>query len=540
MPYHDEEYPGQPLWQSVLLFCCKGMIEGIMVILFFWLLVQVLFTKQLEVHLQILLLVGLIIFCLCLVLGCFLCWRDMSGTCPVTDKDPVMSTLAPTEPVTFAQSPPPSAATTASRQHYEELEGDILDYPSTFTSPAFSEDEITSLQFSNRSASERTQPKSYFSLRRLSTPPLSSPLYKPIDQSHASLPSFPKLGLLSKTCKALQRRCTVSGDSISYSEHSRLTSPSAASPSMPEEPIPLTPLSCGSSISCQQPISPRPCLHFTMAFSPEQQTLAVTVLSLTGTPHRLEDLSVLGSLPPLYPCPIQASGQSSLSPETHSLVLLLKVSSVRELQRCVLRITIYTQELPSLMGTTLGELEAECGGRDWTAEHPFHFMKELKSSKWKRKKSVVSQNVLMSKALSCPPQIFILLQYQTLAHCVKATVLRADNLNNLVNKLAAAEYKVKINLHHDGVVISSRETKGGSCTVWNTSFLFDLPPGDISQLPLMLEFIIMQNQVLSEDKVLGRVQIGAAAADAGRAHWRDMCSLQVEQARWHTVQPEPP
>lgn len=48
MPYHDEEYPGQPLWQSVLLFCCKGMIEGIMVLLFFWLLVQVLFTKQLE------------------------------------------------------------------------------------------------------------------------------------------------------------------------------------------------------------------------------------------------------------------------------------------------------------------------------------------------------------------------------------------------------------------------------------------------------------------------------------------------------------
>lgn len=48
MPYHDEEYPGQPLWQSVLLFCCKGMIEGIMVILFLWLLVQVLFTKQLE------------------------------------------------------------------------------------------------------------------------------------------------------------------------------------------------------------------------------------------------------------------------------------------------------------------------------------------------------------------------------------------------------------------------------------------------------------------------------------------------------------
>lgn len=54
------------------------------------------------------------------------------------------------------------------------------------------------------------------------------------------------------------------------------------------------------------------------------------------------------------------------------------------------------------------------------------------------------------------------------------------------------DYKVMINLHHEGVLISSRETKGGSCTVWNTSFLFNLPPGDVSQLPLMLEFIIMQ------------------------------------------------
>lgn len=33
---------------SVLLFACKGVIEGIIVLLFLWLLVQVLFTKQLE------------------------------------------------------------------------------------------------------------------------------------------------------------------------------------------------------------------------------------------------------------------------------------------------------------------------------------------------------------------------------------------------------------------------------------------------------------------------------------------------------------
>lgn len=301
--------------------------------------------------------------------------------CPVKDKDPVTS--APAESVTSAQSPPPSA-TTASRQQYEGLDADTLEYPSTFTSPAPSESEFTSLPFCTAASEQKEQPKPYFSLRRFSTP-LTSHIYKPIDPP--SLPSFPKLGLLSKTCKALQRRCTVTGGNISYNEHSRLTS--AFSPSMLEEPIPLAPLSYGSSASCQQPISQNPCIHFTMVFSPEQQTLAVTVLSLTGTPHRLEDVFVLGSLPPLYPCPIEASAQSSLSPETHSLVLLLKVSSVKELQRCVLRIIVYTREPPSLRGTTLGELDAECGGRDWRAEHPFHFTKELNPSKWKLKKVAV-------------------------------------------------------------------------------------------------------------------------------------------------------
>ncbi|KAK5927829.1 hypothetical protein CgunFtcFv8_012944 [Champsocephalus gunnari] len=464
MPYHDEEHPGQPLWQSVLLFCCKGMIEGIMVILFFWLLVQVLFTKQLEVHLQILLLVGLIAFCLSLCLGCVLCWR--SHMSEVKDKDAMTSVPAPAEPLTFVQSPPPSLP----RQQYEELDGDIVEYPSTFTSPAPSVSELSSLPFSKpaRAASEQThQPKSYFSLRRLNTTPQTAPLHKAIDPSHASLPAFPKLGQLSKKY---------------------------------------------------------------------QQTLAVTVLCLTGTPHRLQDVSVLGSLPPLYPCPIQASAQSSLSPETHSLVLLLKVSSVKELMRCVLRIAIYTREAPSMRRTTLAELEAECGGRDWGSEQQFHFTKELDLNKWRTKKSLISHDASPCKVLGCPPQIYILLQYQTTDHRIKATVLRAEHIENLVHSLAAAEYQVVINLHNKGVMISSRETEGSSCALWDSSFLLDLPPGEITQLPLLLEFVIMQ--VLPEGKAVGRVLIGAEAAGAGLAHWRDMCSLQVEQARWHIVQPE--
>lgn len=301
--------------------------------------------------------------------------------CPAKVKDPVTSAPVSAEPVTLSKTPPPSPTAAAARRRYEELDGDTLEYPSTFSSSVSSEEGLVTQPLSDS--------KSYFSLRRFSTPPLTSPLYRPIDPGHASLPFFPRFGLF-KTCKALKRRCTVTGSTISSSEHSRLTSPMAACPLMPEEPIPLAPLNYGSSISCQQPLSPKPCLHFTMAFSPEERTLAVSVLRLSGTPHRLEDVCVLGRLPPLYPCPLQASAQKSLSPEAYSLLLLLKVSSVEELQRCVLKLTVYTQKPRSLRSSALGELEAECGGREWRGENPFFFRKELNQKQWKLQEVLAS------------------------------------------------------------------------------------------------------------------------------------------------------
>ena len=53
MPHQEDDYTGQPVWQSVFFFCCKGMIEGVILLLFLWLLLQVLFTKNLEGELNI-------------------------------------------------------------------------------------------------------------------------------------------------------------------------------------------------------------------------------------------------------------------------------------------------------------------------------------------------------------------------------------------------------------------------------------------------------------------------------------------------------
>ncbi|XP_051916332.1 uncharacterized protein syt18b [Hippocampus zosterae] len=362
MPYHDEEYPGQPLWQSVVLFCCKGMIEIIMVVLFFWLLLQVLFTKQLEVHLQVLLLVGLITFCLSLLVGCVLCWWK-SHICCDEDNQSVTSI----EPVTIERCVPTSAApSSSSRLHYEELDGDTLDYPSAFTSPSPFEGEFTSWSFSNKAQKE--QPKTFFSLRRLSNPPL----YKHIDNSNTTLHSFPKL-----LSKALQRRCTVAGDSI-YQEGCRL---SRNSDSTPEEPIPLVSLDYGSSTNCKLSTPTRSHLNFTMLFSPDRRTLTITILSLTGSSHKLDDVSVQACLPPLHPDFVQAPIRSGLS-----RVLVLNVNSAEELQRCTLRIALYTRDAQGLTGTALGVLQAECGGRNWNASQEIHVTKELLSNKRTAKK----------------------------------------------------------------------------------------------------------------------------------------------------------
>ncbi|KAI1889502.1 hypothetical protein AGOR_G00163540 [Albula goreensis] len=477
----------------------------------------------LDVHLQVLLGVGLAIFCFCLILGCILCWKRGKPR-PPEDKEAAMSLPAPAPAASF------SAGTVPVKQQYEELAGDVLEYPAHFgrgdhdsrsspslsPSPSPSEDEFAALPLGTRprAASEVNEhPKSCFPLRRLSTPNSSASLpYKPMVHGRASLPSLPKLGLVSKTRRALERRCTVTGDSFLYSEHSRLTVPG-------EDPAPSL-LRYGSSSSCGG--KPPPCLHFTLLFSPAHGTLTVTVLSLSGAARRLGGVFVRASLPPLCPAPLQAPARRrSLSPEFQSQSFSLQAP--------------------------LGDLELPCGDIDWEPDRAIAFTRELSRTKHKLKKSQSSHDAVGRRGSVCMPralgQLFVLLQYQTLAHRIKVMVRKADNLARLTRMPGAPDHYVVINLRHEGVVICTKETKGagGYNAVWNAPFLFDLPPGDVTQLPLVLEFIVMQGRIYTKSSVLGRVLIGCEAPEEGQTHWRDMCSRgQVETARWHTIQPDSP
>ncbi|XP_017569115.1 uncharacterized protein syt18b [Pygocentrus nattereri] len=382
MSSEDDDHSGQPVWHSVLIFCCKGMIEGIIVVLFMWLLIQVLFTKHLEVHLQILLGVGLMMFCLSLILGCVLCWRRTRQKCP-EDKEHSASPPPPpaADHVTLAISPSLSTEAMSTKMQYEELEGDVLDYPSAFGSSTPSDDDFTAISFASRphATSEfNEQPKSCFPLRRLSSPTLSSPLYRPVTSGRSSLPSFPKLGLLSKTQKVLKRHCTVSGDTRPNSESIQLTMPSpvslcALSGQLVEKP--LLP-NYGLNLSYKDP---DPCLHFTLTFSPAQRTLTITLLSLTGTVHRLGELLVQASLAPLWPGLLQMSDQHhSLSSDLHRKNLVFEVSTLEALQSCTLRLIMFTQEVTGTKASILGSLEIQCGRVDWISDRPITCTRALR------------------------------------------------------------------------------------------------------------------------------------------------------------------
>ncbi|XP_042341558.1 synaptotagmin-4 [Plectropomus leopardus] len=495
----------------------------------------------LGVHLQILLAVGLAVFCYCLVLGCILCYRRRKSVSS-EDKEAVFLPSHPTERVTVTLTPSP--CTQPVKQQYEELDGDVLEFPSSKSSSSPSEDDLTALPFDHsptRSAELVQSPGSSFPMRRLSTPAVPCPQNKTPRHSRASLPSLTKLSLVSKSRRAMGRRCTVSGESFLYSERSRLTAGAASAPTQQGESYLSQYGSNSLSISSKSP----PLLHFSLLFSSACGTLMINILGFSGASRRRTGVFVRASLPPLCPSPQQvASRRRSLSPDLHNQSFVLQVGSVEELRTCTLRLAVYSRDFSGLREAALGVVEMPCEHMDWEPDTTTTYTRQLSPTKIKLKKSVSSQETLGHRKSSvCVPralgQLFILLQYQALAQRIKVMVRKAENLAKLTRIPGAPDHYVVINLRQDGKVIGTKETKGasGPNPVWNAPFLFDLPSGDITELPLVLEFIVMQGRLYTKSSILGRVLIGSDASEAGQGHWKEMCSRgQIETARWHTIQ----
>ncbi|KAM4743721.1 synaptotagmin-4 [Anableps anableps] len=494
-------------------------------------------SYSLGVHLQIVLAVGLAVFCYCLVLGCILCCRRQKSISS-EDKEAVFLSPHPTESVTVTLTHSP--CTQPVKQQYEELDGDVLECPSSKSTSSPSEDDLNTLPFdsSPSSAAEQAQSsRATFPMRRLSTSAL------PCSPSHgrASLPSLTKLSFVSKSCRVIGRRRTVSGESYAFSESSRLTEGASGINNLQGEPC----LAQYGSNSLSVSPKPAPLLHFSLLFSSNPGTLVVNILGLSGDTRRRSGVFVRASLPPLHPSPQQtAPRRRSLCQDLISQSFVLQVGSVEELCTCTLKLAVYSRDFSGLREAALGELELPCEEMEWEPDSKTTYTKQLIPSKSKLKKSFSSQETLGRRKNSvCVPrtlgQLFILLQYQALAQRIKVMVRKAENLVKLTRIPGTPDHYVIINLHQDGKIIDSKETKvtTGPNPIWNAPFLFNLPPGDITQLPLALEFIVMQGRLYTKNSILGRVLIGSDASDAGQEHWREICCPgQTETTRWHTIQ----
>lgn len=337
------------------------------------------------VHLQILLAVGLAVFCYCLVLGCILCCRRRKRV-SLEDKEAVFLSPHPAERVTVTLTPSP--CTQPVKQQYEELDGEVLEFPSSKSSSSPSDDDLTALPFHpspTRSAELVQSPGTSFPMRRLSTPAVPCSPTKRASQGRASLPSLTKLSLVSKSRRATGRRSTVSGESFLYSESSQLTTGAARSPTQQGEPC----ISQYGSNSLSIPSKPAPLLHFSMLFSSACGTLMVNILGLSGSSRRRSGMFVRASLPPLCPSPQQtASRRRSLSPDLHSQSFVLQVGSVEELRTCTLRLAVNTRDFSGLREAALGVVELPCEQVDWEPDTTIVYTRQVIPTKNKLKKVI--------------------------------------------------------------------------------------------------------------------------------------------------------
>ncbi|XP_051920039.1 synaptotagmin-4-like [Hippocampus zosterae] len=463
----------------------------------------------LPVHLQVLLAVLLAVFCYCMVLAFILCCRPKKG---VSSKDKELGNPCPHSNERVTVTLTPALCTRPVRQQYEELDGDVLDFTSSKSSSSPSEDDLSDLPFDSRCSSP---------IRRLNSPLVPLASRKKTSLSQASLSSFTKLVPKSRWMKG--RRSTVSGESISHQ--------AALSPSQ------------YGSITSSIPAKSTPLLHFSLLYS-SSGTLVVSILGVSGR-RRSNRILVRASLPPVCPVPCQvASRRCSFSPDLQSQSAALQAGSLEKLRACTLRLEVYSRDFSGLREVALGVVELSCQQLDWEPDTTATCTRQLSPAKSKLKKSVSSQDTRSHrKSPLCAPrslgQLFVLLQYQVPAHRIKVMVRKADQVAKLTRIPGAPVHYVVINLHHDGKVISTKETKaaGGSSPVWNAPFLFDLPPGDVAHLPLLFEFIVMQGRLYTKSSILGRVLIGGHVSEAGRGHWKEMYSRATgEAARWHAIQ----
>ncbi|XP_072255177.1 synaptotagmin-15-like [Pyxicephalus adspersus] len=470
---HEQTSPWA-VCHSVVFFCSKGMIEGVVVFLFIWVLIQVLLNKHQEVHLQVLLGAGLGLLCFCLLLGCAICWHKSRRQQSMVnqEKDSVLQDNKSLELSVNSERSSPMPI----YNQYQSFDGNITP----------TREDAQPVQQEPNAKSDR------------------------LTHVRASLPSLYQLP--KKTKHALKRRSTVFGDVTVEGDRTSLVK----MPLSHTEPDGLS----GAKQKAQ------PLVQFTLYYSLSEEALTITVTGFSNLPkrlHRKKDSFVRAYLLPGFLEPHYGHAEDSERGQKFTFFRY----SPENLKERTLRLALYSRDRSTQREGIIGEMLFPCDQVDWNCQTTSDFTKELSITKTKLKKSLSTMDVFSSSTstFKSPGQILILLQHQSQASRIKVMVQKAESLGKLTRIPGAPDHFVSIRLIQDKQVIDIKETRtvSGSSPVWNAPFLFDTPQES--------------GRIYNRSRILGRVIIGAGSSEAGIAHWQEMCKKSpVECSRWHMLQ----
>ena len=96
---------------------------------------------------------------------------------------------------------------------------------------------------------------------------------------------------------------------------------------------------------------------------------------------------------------------------------------------------------------------------------------------------------------------------------------------------------VKVSVIYGGKRLKKKKTstKRNTCNpVWNEALVFSL--GNEFLQHIQLEFVVFNDNLISNNEMLGKTLLGPEAEGEEKAHWNDMMNSKTAMARWHTLE----
>nr|XP_030699846.1 synaptotagmin-4 isoform X2 [Globicephala melas] len=158
---------------------------------------------------------------------------------------------------------------------------------------------------------------------------------------------------------------------------------------------------------------------------------------------------------------------------------------------------------------------------------------ELTDGKKLMNREIIKRNVRKSSGRG---ELLISLCYQSITNTLTVVVLKARHLPKSDVSGLSDPY-VKVNLYHAKKRISKKKTHVKKCTpnaVFNELFVFDIPCEGLEEISV--EFLVLDSERESQNEVIGRLVLGAAAEGASGEHWKEICDYPRRQiAKWHVL-----